>query len=495
MADTEVYEVETQAEAFGEKVQCSKLTVWAGVNGYAQAHIYFPPPDAPDASKEAKAITSADVASRMGQMQQKAFAARSTADSSVHVKVTGGTGGVNIKLKGYGQAPEYTFSPQTVNVGASILDEMAAIDVARFGIYGSTYQDQNVRAFNTYGKTLKDCGWSIPDCLYSMAEDMVKNADKSVAFSGKNLTSLDKQTKYAQHNLNKQVLPLLKKLCENSKQFGWKDTLNGLKSAGLKSSVDTEIRRCLCGHLVSSSGSFLTALLGICEDFQCVLVCATSSDGMEYEMRSKQYVMASPEPLTIPIRDLNAQAAGGAGIFPTRFVAVTREGPVDTNVTTTTQFMAFPEGNMKQGGTALPVSPPSWMNGIHADAAKAKDSGEPAQRSGCQKTSGGEIQQATDEQCKATNEDSESIMKEWAKCCYLWNALGTSQALINAPMIVEVVPGKRYQVKNVNGDTLFTGFASSVEYSLQTGSGSSNSATTFVTFTHVEFGSFSLPTD
>lgn len=495
MADTEVYEVKAEVQSFGEKAYVTRVSLESGINRYAQCYLQYPPPDAEDAENKAVALTSADVTKKLGEMQQKAFEDRSSPDSEVALKVEGSGGTkVNVKLKGYGLAPSYAFSPYHVSIGASVLDEFAAIDVARFGIYGATWQDDNTGQYNTYGDTLEDCGWDIPQCLYKMAEDMTKNGLSSAAFESDNLPDLDKQTKQAQHKLNTRVLPLLKKLCENSTKFGWKDSLSKL-STHIQTSVDAEIRRCLHSHLVSSSGSFLTTLLDICDEFQCVLVCEVSNDGMKYDMRSRQEIMKDPEDLTLPIQALNASAAAGAGIFPTRFVAVTRPGYVDMNLGTTVQFLACPKKNMEAGGTALPVAPPSWMRDIQNDNSKASNSGKPAKRKGCEKTEKGEIKEETNEQLEGIASESEDIMKEWAENCFAWNALGSSQVTIQAPMIVEVKSGKRYTVKNENGDTLFTGFAADVSYELQTGSGSNNSATTDIEFTHVEFGSFKLPTD
>lgn len=496
MAETEVYEVETNLQINGETQHVVKLTVSCGMNQYAQVTADYPP-DYTKASESAVELTSSEAMQKLGQMQEAAFKSRSSPDSNLSLKVKSAKGGtkVDLKVNGYMQSPSYAFSPFHLSVGSTLLDEFAALDVARFGIYGSTWQDSNVRAFNTYGKTLKDCGWDVPKCLYSMAEAMVQKADKSQAFKGKNLTNLDKQTKQAQHKLNKKVLPLLKKLCDNSDKFGWKDTFAKLKKNGLKSSIDTEVRRCLCGHLVASSGSFLTTLLNLCDDFQCILCCEPTTSGMKYDMRSRAEVMKNPEPVTLPLCDLNAQAASGAGIFPTRFVAVTRSGPVNINTDTSTQFFAYPKKNMEEGGTALPVAPPSWMNGIQAAAKNASPSGKPQKRTGCEKTKKSDIKDEGDQKYKAVNNDAQEVMKEWAKCAYMWNALGSSQVLVRAPMIVEVTAGKRYTVKNAKGGALFTGFAAHVDYSLQTGSGSNNSATTAVNFTHVEFGSFKLPSD
>lgn len=493
MSETKVCEVKTNLTVGGNKEYSARLSLKFFINQYAKVAIDFPPTDvqAQDAPME---VTSADVARRMGKFQEMVYKNRSEPDSTLEVNVTGDAE-FTTGIKGLMMAPTFAFSPQQVLAGAVILDQFARVDLAKFSIYEPEVVSEFDNDLMSYGKTCADCDWDIPMTWYSMMEDMVNTGDQNGAFEDDTVPDDDKRARRRQHELNKKCLPLIKELCENSKAFGWKDTLYQLSDEGLKGQTDTHIRQCLQRHLAASRGSFISTILAVCDDFQCFLYCEDNNGETRYEMRSCYYAMDDPQDITIPIQSLQATTGSGNSIFPARYVVTTVKAPkgyYSPNGSASTSFCGYPESNMEEGGTALPVSPPTWMASILANI-EAPESGESPQAKGFTSTSSKEKMEKVKDKFKSRNEDTATILRHWLAVYYRWVTLGTSQATVTIPMVQKVQSGERYTVKNPAGDTLFTGFASYVTYNLQTGSGTSNSATVTIVFTHVEFGDFKLP--
>lgn len=493
MSETRVCEVETRLIVGGKKEYPAKLQLKFGINDYAKANIDFPPTNVL-AHSAAMDMTSADVAHKMGTYQQMVYEDRPDPDSILQVRVKGDAS-FRTGLMGMMMSPTFAFSPNQVLSGAGILDKFAVIDLARFAIYEpepvSNY-DNDLMAF---GKLCEDCEWDIPMTWYYMMEDMVNKGDESGAFEDENVPDEDKRLRIKQHELNKKCLPIIKELCERSTKFGWKATLSKLTDEGLKGQTDTHIRECLYRHLAAGRGSFLSTIAAVCEDFQCFLYCADENGTTKYEMRNRFYAMDNPHTLTVPIQSLTAATGSGNGIFPTRYVVTVVKSPksyYDASGAAATSFFGYPEKNMQEGGTAIPVSPPTWMASILSNIEMPKSGDTPAAK-GLTRTKAKTRLKKLKKKLKSRRVDAATILRQWLRTYYRWVALGTSQATVTMPMIKKVQAGERYLVKNASGKTLFRGFASNVSYNLQTGSGSSNSATVYVLFTHVEFGDFNLP--
>ena len=84
------------------------------------------------------------------------------------------------------------------------------------------------------------------------------------------------------------------------------------------------------------------------------------------------------------------------------------------------------------------------------------------------------------------------IIRQWAKNLYAYAALEGSSASLGIPLCVPMTPGARYNVVDLADRPLFSGFLQQVTHTVSLDS-KPPSAGTFLSFSHIEAGSFKLP--
>lgn len=489
-AGTEVCDIETNISVSGEKAYPTSIELEMGVGVFVKASVDYIPDSMEEAEVQAVDLSSSDVMATLGDKQQKVLKEdRSSPDSQFELKVKSDSGGdkLHIKFNAYTQSPFIGYSPYNVALGASLLDEYAVIDTARFGIYDSVFRDST--QVKRVGPSLEDCAYDIPQLIVRIAEEMIKQADRMRSWTDPNLSEADKKAKQMQHQLNKEyVLPKLKEIFGRSHLDELKDSISKLAN---RTQIDMNICETITRHLNGNTGSFITTIANLCDEFQAVFTPQLNWPEVQYVIKSKAEVMNEATPIQLPIQSLSATVASDAGVFPGKYAVCELPLPASTQLgQPSNSVMVHPADNMTPGASAYPVAAPSWLGLVSIPVQTEKDGAPTRKDEGF--SSHQEAADKTKESYKKVGQDTTDILKNWVETFYKWTALGACTCIVSCPMNVQVEPGKRYEVQNMNGDTLFKGYAYHVMYSIKTGSGSSNSATVNISFSHVEFGNFKL---
>ena len=185
---TEVCEIETDINVSGEKAYPTSIDLEMGVGVFVKASVNYIPDSMEEAEVQAVDLSSSDVMNMLGDKQSRVLVhGRPSPDSKFSLKVKSNSGGekLNIKFKAFTQSPFIGYSPYNVAIGASLLDEYAVIDTARFGIYDSVFADST--QLKRIGPTLEDCGFSIPRLILGTAEAMISRVEKTRGWLDANL--------------------------------------------------------------------------------------------------------------------------------------------------------------------------------------------------------------------------------------------------------------------------------------------------------------------
>lgn len=488
---TAVFNVKTKCSIGGEDRAPGSIRITYSVNSYGQCSTTHYNKSNPKAHEKAIELTSKDVYQDMGKRQNLIFTERSEPDYKVTIesKREGGSsdeGGGKVKFEGFISAPAYTFNTSNVSMSDTGVDKLARLEVMNLSVY------DRVSVSRTQAEvSLEDNGYNIPRYVSAFVEKLVDEKNLSVRISGAS-DDFDTKAVKSQHELNKKVLPIFKKLMEDSeKTWGWDDILSG--SRGI---CDAAIAQHMMNTLAATSGSFISSLLTFATGYKNFLVPELDDESGEVTYRfysAIEVVNKEPERLKVNPVSSGITAGNTTGLFPIRYVAVCRDtvkGSRSGNHEAGEIMAVYPMENMKDGGTPVRDMGAPWMPEVFTPYFVDKSGGEPPREQFPKK---GQVRQEKTEAEKNIEEGitmGSKVDLEWAKLSYYWMALGTSTVTLSLPFTRVISVGKRYTVYNTKDSLLFTGFCSRVNYSINTQG--SRAATITAEFTHVELPGFNL---
>lgn len=501
--EPKLYDLKTSVTIQGDKAHASRVQLDACIDSFKSLNLTHY--TGSDASSKAIKARNSKVFEAMGKRQNTYFSDRGSPDVSASCKVKGST---VFKLKGYLTNSHYAFSSGSVAQSDQVLDQWSRIDAFDPSIYCSkplsnTKDESKSCGFQFGGeKAMPDrVNWYLPKTIKLVLEDMVAKGPE--CWEGIVTEKHEVEMRNHQHSLNKKLLPDVVKMWENSMEtFYWHKLFP--EFLGQESDLSHMLMRTIMNRLSHASGSWLSTVLGICEDFCCYLAPGElGSSGNNYQIYHYKYAM-QPEKmgkLKLPIIYLDARTGAYEGAFQIGYVvSVLKGAQVNTKAEgnrNNLKWNGWPEdGPSRIKGTAMAIEKipaPPWydptvvlIEDLNDEGENDKEEGNPLSKRG----------KAVQEQKRMQQDFKNStVMREWARVHYERMALNTSVVEIGTPLIPETAEdievGKRYKVRDYDGTDLFEGFLSSAS-ALASSNGQRTAQLTLV-FTHVEFLNFTLP--
>lgn len=457
-----------------------ELSYATGVYGNLTVTHY---PDKP-AHTSAEKISSDLVAKEMGERQQKMFEQRSSPDAKLSLQVEGEGASYKADFSGYVANSTYAFSAGSCGRTDNALDEIGLIDAFDCSVYVEPIIDRQS------GKIpLKENDYN----LAKLIKWHIEQLKKAGINKAQNENKLSVKSKEEQSKINDKLWPLVEKLFKDSEDtIGWVDEFKNTSGSANVTNLDGALGQTIRASLKTTGGSFIGVIRSLCEQFQLLFVPDIDDSGkVTYRLVNKSKVFDNPEPLEVPIVQISMTAGSYASLFPVKYVAaVPINSQGDRQHMPYQSYVVYPESRVTEGSSSVKVMAPNWLTSINVNG-KIDIKGEPKKETKLQGSAAKESverQEMTEEEAKEANE---AILKNWAKVIYQDIALADASVTLTTPLMKNISPGKCYTVKNMKGDQLFKGFCHTVTSRVV--SHGSRQATLTAVFSHVEMGSFSLP--
>lgn len=427
---------------------------------------------AQDAENGMLRLSSGDIAKEMAGRQAVLFEERNNTDA--HIKILGDNNN-NFEFEGFTSGPSYSFSAHNVELSDSIIPEYTKINFLNLSIYKDIINTDAEIARPTLDETNTIC---------MLAKAMTEKWMKEHA-QGPNSTLTDDAIR-VQHDINNRFIDYWNSLLTNSDEnFGWKNIKK--ITATIK---DTALKRTLWSIMCQSSGSFSTVIDRFAEEFQCLYVPGWTDIGV---FLSRQDLYKNPVQLKVDPISLSFNSANGFGLMPTSYLGIENAHALintdDQGFLRTNRYICVPRGNVGRGGQVIRMLGPNWMPPVVPMSAAPTGSNTdflPPVISNIAKQL-----VKTENLQKLWESGVQDCVYEWGVAAYTYLSLVDSTAEIYVPLNFNLQIGKRYEVVNQNGDTLFKGFLNKLTHTLSTKS-RSQMATTAAQFSHIEIGDFQL---
>ncbi len=473
--------IKCTAKIKGEERYVTTLHANIGVGGFwpivtVQTH------PKKDAENEAVKLSTSEVAQEMGEIQNKIFESRSSPDCEINVNLEGDDEAGSFEFKGFLTGGSYEFAAGNVGKEEQAIPEYALVSTLTYSIY------KQGTKFNAPVKP--DFESSFTEFIKQCCEELEKNWKEDP----KAQQELNKAVAQKQHEMNQKVKQYWEQLLQESDgddKFGWQEASEVLSNK--KKGGDVKLRQRIMDILLGVDGPFESTIMQIAEEFQLVYIPQWDKIGM---FKNKYNLMKDPEDLEVDIIQLHCTGSNGMSLFPIKYVAVVPpQGQRYNDKKQASNFIAYPEEGMKEGGSMLRSHGPLWIAPFTAVQKMAKDGKTaPRREKECDPNKAKEGPQEAADDAKSANEKIYDIFKKWAQADYVFQALSGSQATVCIPLNFNIELGKGYVVKTKKDSTeLFTGMLTNIQHTITTGNGKNPQAMTQLTFSNVCFPGFTLP--
>lgn len=449
------------------------------------------PETADNAAIETK---STSVLERLGQQQVKSFEGKKVTDAYAVLSADEQDPSDGLYFDGFACCDTFGVSAGSISTSGTAAVKWTEIEALNYSIYSIAEENTAQYSSGIEGESFVDIILNLEKKLYESWADIYakKKPENEQQF----------ELKKKIHERNGELRHYFQTILRDSKQsIGWPkinrylsiDTRKGgdkLKPAGrsLRESIATAV----CKILQTGSGSFLGQLLQIGELFQCIFVPTIISQVPGKFINKATAVGGKAEPLELDIINFSGRAASSFGLLPVSHVFLEPPPPDNTMVYDREKGICAPKEAAAKGGAQIKLPlPPWWFPAINTitdimlkDATKSPTKGK-------RKTMVADIYSEVEANIKSTKEQTDmefDVGYMWAMIGYAWSVLAGSTATISVPGTFKIEPGKRYEVKNSNGDSMFTGFLTGFSTSIAPGSCLTN-----LVFSHIMFPGFKLP--
>ncbi len=306
------------------------------------------------------------------------------------------------------------------------------------------------------------------------------------------------------HNNNMTVYPVLSQILADSATYGGV-TYNAFKSINEDAliAINTSIFNTLKATLFGSSQQFFFSLVAVADQFQSFFVPPYDGeseygyfrpnrfkveDKIVFQARLTGVRMTSTKLDNFPIQQVIVSGPppnlNNAGVNPAA------ENNNFSFLGDNTTYAVYPKDPPKTNGNNLPMPMPSWLpadvytmsSGINGDA--KRDLSLASSRAERSKL----YEKVTTTVIPAVA----SLMKEYAMTAYKNTALASYSATLTCVPTFELIPGRRYEILDEDGSSLFSGFLNSIQHKIS-GLSSSLSVDTTLSFYAVSYTTFTLP--
>lgn len=476
------------------------VTVSYAVNKFVSCRLDSLSREATPPAEEAPVSATTDkVFTVMGERQQWLFTERMGNDTTFVLTTTKTDGpaseqGATVKFSGMSTNSSYSFSTTNVMMSDQALDDFALLDAMDLSVYNVPKAHRTGLGYRSV--TLEKCDYNLARMIKKMVNVIMYNTD---ATGTPPIEVEDNDQKYdvvsrkRQHEINERVLPILNRLLDNSEDtIGWSDVFRRVTPP---SRLDASLRQVLLNNLLKRSGSFISNILTLANEFKCILVPDENDGDLKYRLvNTIEVIEAEPDKLKLPSTGVSIGIGNDGGLFPCRYVAVLRSNgtPHRTSPNASDKMVAmYPDENVVAGGTPMSDPGPSWLPPYCSIIDGLPEDGEQLAEKKTSEYLYKKTVQSEDKNLKEYYAGVGAVCREWAKSTYYWNSLAASSCSVSLPLVRNMTVGKRYEVYNSEDKLLFTGFCAAVTYSAQ--AGGNPSATVNINFTHVEMAGFTLP--
>lgn len=477
MSDVSVRKIEVNLTINGEPRHPSRIVLVSNIQGVPQLQIVHHRNT--DGNKRAIPVSAPEIASEMAERQNLIFNDRTSPEVSLFI--TDGKGG-SLNFNGYLTDPIYDMSQTQSNLRDIVRPDYALIESIDYSAYALPLDITDLIPSDL----LKDNGYNVPATFDALAKWLLETWDENKD-QRKILPSLQVEAEETQNKVNQRCIKYFKELMRaSSESFGWTKQLQQTFTDNKPESRNFTIR--LMTYLRNSSGSFLSSLIKMAEEFQCFYSPEWDKIG---RLANWATVYDNPKECELPIVELNIEA-GTKSLFPTFAIAVSNDaltGELDSTGASH-NFILYPD-EVKNGGSIIRDGGPPWMPGDMV--ADAVDQAANAHKNGIKSLKKAKkIHEKRTDYHKDWLDAKCDILYEWARIVYLKQSLGASRLDAVIPLDLSLKVGQRYIIKNTNGGSLGTGFLAQIIHDVNIEQ-SAASCTSRVHFTHIELPGFSLP--
>lgn len=429
------------------------------------------------------------IATKIGALQSRVFTMRSEPDSSV--RIDDGQGG-SITFQGYFSSPSYSNAPGNMGIGYTMIHESAILSAYRGFIYAASNTDNETQIGGGIWGALT--GKNTATILGAVLSKLITRWERT--FDATITKPEDREIITAQHTENEKIKPLLLEvLAQSSVEF------ENIPELPLQDHI--KIQEWMADNVILQRGSsFFDNLSTYEQGFQALLI-PSFTPGELGKFISQRRVMDYATKLQIPAVDVT-YSGGDRKMLPiSNVVIMNHMGPglrsqqqVKQSNSEEMRIYAYPNRPLT-GGDLLYDSGPPWLSSIQlsSDGIDASQGAVTAASLGTGLDLGKyKSSRASLNKFLVDTADVKHmpIIRQWAKNLYSFAALEGSTATVGIPLCVPMTPGARYDVVDLGGRPLFSGFLQQVSHTVSLDS-KPPSAGTFLSFSHIEAGGFTLP--
>jgi len=489
MATTHVLHPTVKAQVADEKLPAQEVVLNLTTGGSSTATVILhESQQATGDNAQAVDALSLNHTSRIGALQNTLFQARTTPDSQI---VITDDRGHTLTFKGYLGNPSYRAGSGSLGNVRMVLHESVRLSGYRGMIYAPDVNAREGAGANTDG-TMPFMDFSSTSMSVRFMEVLDFQIKYWVSRGAVNETPFSKEVKAAWHALNTTLYPDLKKVMNASN-----DSTTWEEFKGIPDEDNNRISGFMRDVITQQSNNFFGNFGLFQNGFQCQFVPGFAANGpLGYFIGWKEMTTVDPTALTLPVKSISI-SGGDKRFLPVTHVFV--GGSMDScwrvgagggqgNIPAPV-LVAWPE-TPYVGGQVLHDSGPPWLAQVSPGDSSQFEAQEGQGLSLDQYRSG---RTAVNKFIGNLIDTKKApILKRWARNLYALTALQNSSTTFTIPLDVSILPGKRYGVFDTFDNYLFAGFLDQVQHTIQT-QGKEGDATTTLTFTHVEAGSFILP--
>ena len=448
-----------------------------------------------DGKGKAVEVKAANFAEMMAAQQGKYYTSRSpdfTAD------LDDGSGG-KLNFKGFSSSVSCNLKVRSVGLNVSAVHAAKVLSSLSLTMYGSDLDYKGDENAMPVGPVLSERLSTTTD---HMIRDWLRWLEVAQAGDAKTITDVQQQQLMELHQANEAPLAVWKQVLSASSGTTVYKALSGL-TGGASNPVNIKIYADLKQRLRSPAEDFFGVIAGIGEAYQLLYIPPADGDGAGKLVKlgdlREQSKGASVDDSGLDM------SCGNSDLTPVTHVMVSHSiRPADATkqprdqdgnpVAESVPIMVFPDGAF-DGASVMQASAPSWLP---TDVSMmVKDPSELKQYAVKQSQLDAKtyVLRQNDKLVltQKVTDAAGAILKEWLKQYYIDMALASSTATVNIPMDLNWTPGTWYDVSSKSGGVIFSGLLAAVKHNMAVASGGGVEASTSLTFTHAEFGSFKLP--
>lgn len=342
--------------------------------------------------------------------------------------------------------------------------------------------------------------------VFSMIKKLLEKRHKDFENTIRNVNFKDPTSKVnieQIHENNLAVFPVIQQICDDSESKGGPTYLgfNDLPDEARRQ-LNSSMFNTLKSLMFNSQEQFIPILIQIGRTFQSFFVPPINGDSEYGYFKPNRFRTDEDTPISLEITG-TVFASAKTDTRPLQQVIVSGQ-PVtqargdDTNTENVYAFLGdtptykvYPQNPPKENGNNLPLSIPLWIPS-HFYTSGIKNNVTQSRNLDLRQKISNNTRLANSVKFSIVNPISK-VVDEFAETAYKTTALASYTVSVNSTLDFSIIPGKRYEVKDEEGDVLFSGFLQSVNHNIS-GIFSSLAASTTLLFNTVKFTNFELPT-